>query len=169
MLWCFWTLEDLLQRWCCHCVHTLTPRGNRIYFKIFEITQYLMNTLYFTIHLVIVFFEVFVIDHPSLASIWLLLPGADTGFWPGWGANVSLLFFIQFRSQHKEGNWRMFNFKGIFNECGSLRLVWALRLVGAQGWGGAQSLCLTPVAAPGYLTIFCTICTIFPEHPSFFL
>ena len=36
----------------CHCVHTLTPRGNRerpefgIYFKIFEKIQYLMNTLY---------------------------------------------------------------------------------------------------------------------------
>ena len=44
MLWFFWTLQVLLQRWCstCHCVHTLTPRGNRerpesgIYFKIFE-------------------------------------------------------------------------------------------------------------------------------------
>ena len=54
MLWFFWTLQVLLQRWCltCHCVHTLTPRGNRertesgIYFKIFEKTQYLMNTLY---------------------------------------------------------------------------------------------------------------------------
>ena len=36
----------------CHCVHTLSPRGNRerpefgIFFKIFEITQYLINTLY---------------------------------------------------------------------------------------------------------------------------
>ena len=36
----------------CHCVHTLTPRENRewpesgIYFKIFEKTQYFMNTLY---------------------------------------------------------------------------------------------------------------------------
>ena len=44
----------MLQCWCltCHCVHTLTPRGNRdrsesgIYLKIFEKTQYLMNTLY---------------------------------------------------------------------------------------------------------------------------
>ena len=42
MLWFFLTLQVLLlQRWCltCHCVHTLTPRGNRerpeyeIYFK----------------------------------------------------------------------------------------------------------------------------------------
>ena len=31
MLWFFWTLQVLLQRWCLtwHCVHTLTPRGNR--------------------------------------------------------------------------------------------------------------------------------------------
>ena len=36
----------------CHCVHTLTPRGNRespeYIFKNFEITQYLMTTLYAT-------------------------------------------------------------------------------------------------------------------------
>ena len=46
ILWCFWTLQVLLQRWGlpCHCVHTLTPRGTtprearvrHIYFKIFE-------------------------------------------------------------------------------------------------------------------------------------
>ena len=56
MLWFFLTLQVLLQRWCltCHCVHTLTPRGNRerpesgIYFNIFEKTQYLINTLYLT-------------------------------------------------------------------------------------------------------------------------
>ena len=54
MLWFFWTLQVLLQRWCstCHCVHTLTPRGNPerpesgIYLKIFEKTQNLMNNLY---------------------------------------------------------------------------------------------------------------------------
>ena len=52
--WIFLTLPVPLQRWCfkCHCVHTLTPRGNRerpesgIYLKIFEITQYLIKTLY---------------------------------------------------------------------------------------------------------------------------
>ena len=52
MLWFFWTLQVLLQRLCltCHCVHTLTPRGNgerpesRIYLKIFEKAQYLVNT-----------------------------------------------------------------------------------------------------------------------------
>ena len=46
MLWFFWTLPVLLQRWCltCRCVHSLTPRGNRerpesgIYFKIFKNT-----------------------------------------------------------------------------------------------------------------------------------
>ena len=44
MLWFFWTLQVLLQRWCstCHCVLTLTPRGNQerpgsgIYLNIFE-------------------------------------------------------------------------------------------------------------------------------------
>ena len=53
MLWFFWTLQVLLlQRWCltCHCVLSLTRRGNRerpeseIYLKIFEITQYLKKT-----------------------------------------------------------------------------------------------------------------------------
>ena len=32
MLWFFWTLQGLLQRWCSTClvcVHTLTPRENR--------------------------------------------------------------------------------------------------------------------------------------------
>ena len=47
--------QVLLQRWCSTClvcVHTLTLRGSRErlesgkYFKIFEKTQYLMNTLY---------------------------------------------------------------------------------------------------------------------------
>ena len=45
MLWFFWTLQVLLQRWSltCHCIYSLTPRqGNRerpgsgLYFKIFE-------------------------------------------------------------------------------------------------------------------------------------
>ena len=54
ILWFFWTLPVMLQCWwclTCHCVHTLTPRGNRerpesgIYFKIFKKTQYFMNTL----------------------------------------------------------------------------------------------------------------------------
>ena len=44
ILWSFWTLPVLLQRWfstCLVCVHTLTPRENRErqspeYFKIFE-------------------------------------------------------------------------------------------------------------------------------------
>ena len=57
MLWFFWTLQVLLQRWWCltwHCVHTDTKGKPRerpesdIYFKIFEKTQYLMNTLYMT-------------------------------------------------------------------------------------------------------------------------
>ena len=51
----------LMQCWylTCRCVHTLTPRGNRtaesgIYFKIFEKTQYLMNTLYLsTLHILL--------------------------------------------------------------------------------------------------------------------
>ena len=53
ILWFFWTLPVLLQRWfasCLVCVHTLTPRQNREsseYLKIFEKTQYLMNTLYY--------------------------------------------------------------------------------------------------------------------------
>ena len=59
MLWFFLNLPVLLQRWCftCHLVvqawsPAYTPRKNperpesRIYFKIFEKTQYLMNTLY---------------------------------------------------------------------------------------------------------------------------
>ena len=53
--WFFWTLPVLLQRWFSTClvrVHTLIPRENRerleseMYFKIFQKTQYLMNTLY---------------------------------------------------------------------------------------------------------------------------
>ena len=56
----FWTLQVLLlQCWCltCHCVHSLTPRGNRerpesaIYLKILEKKQYLMNNLYQTSHI----------------------------------------------------------------------------------------------------------------------
>ena len=53
ILWFFWTLPVLLQRWfstCLVCVHTLTPRENRvrnIFLKIGKI-QYLMNTLYYT-------------------------------------------------------------------------------------------------------------------------
>ena len=51
MLWFFWTLPVLLQRWlstCLVCVHTLTPRENRVrnIFKNSEKTKYLMNTLY---------------------------------------------------------------------------------------------------------------------------
>ena len=51
MLWFFWTLPILLQRWfstCLVCVHTLTPRENRVrnIFKNSEKTQYLMNILY---------------------------------------------------------------------------------------------------------------------------
>ena len=52
MLWFFWTLQVLLlQRWCLtrHCVHSLTPRGNRerpesrIYLKIFEKNPTIFN------------------------------------------------------------------------------------------------------------------------------
>ena len=50
---CSLNIVFFLEMWPGHCVHSLTPRGHRerpesgIYFKIFEITQYLMNTLYF--------------------------------------------------------------------------------------------------------------------------
>ena len=51
ILWFFWTLPVLLQRWfstCLVCVHTLTPKEYRVQniFKNSEKTQYLMNTLY---------------------------------------------------------------------------------------------------------------------------
>ena len=54
ILWFFWTLPVLLQRWCSTClvsVHTLTPRENRerpesrIFWNLWKKTQYLMNTL----------------------------------------------------------------------------------------------------------------------------
>ena len=51
---CSLNIVCFLQRWCltCHCVHSLTPRGNRerpesgIYFQIFVKTRYLMISLY---------------------------------------------------------------------------------------------------------------------------
>ena len=55
ILWFFWTLPVLLQRWCSSClvcVHTLTLRANRerpesgIFWNLRKKTQYLMNTLY---------------------------------------------------------------------------------------------------------------------------
>ena len=53
MLWFFWTLPVLLQCWCLTAiVYTHWHRGKTertesgIYLKIFEITQYLLNTLY---------------------------------------------------------------------------------------------------------------------------
>ena len=55
ILWFFWTLPVLLERWCSTCpvcVHTLTPRENRerqesrIFLNLRKKTQYLMNTLY---------------------------------------------------------------------------------------------------------------------------
>ena len=51
VLWFFWTLPVVLQRWCSTClvcVHKLRPRENRVQniLNNSEKTQYLMNTLY---------------------------------------------------------------------------------------------------------------------------
>ena len=68
--WFFWTLPVLLQRWCstCHCVHSLTPRGNRerpesgIYLKVFEKTQYSMNTLYLQFYMCRIWLFIFLLN-----------------------------------------------------------------------------------------------------------
>ena len=81
MLWFFWTLPVLLQRWCSTClvcVHTLTQRENRegpesgIFQNLLKRTQYFMNTLYIIKRLefrTIVFFYIGqIVSFPGVAA-----------------------------------------------------------------------------------------------------
>ena len=76
ILWFFWTLPVLLQRWfstCLVCVHTLTPRENRVrnFSKNSEKTQYLMNTLYHWVSEAILFkLYLYIFEADPLRMTW---------------------------------------------------------------------------------------------------
>ena len=60
---------------------------------------------------------------------------------------LSYLLVLFIGEQNKEGNWRIFDFKGTLNEGGALRWDGALRWGKALVWGWALSQSLTPISA----------------------
>ena len=66
-------------------------------------------------------------------------------------ANFSLLIINKFRTQHKEGNWKIFDFKGTLNEGGALMIFfgWGVTLGCGAKLGGAR-LGSIPVPPPSH-------------------
>ena len=83
MLWFFWTLQFLLQRWCltCLCVHTLTPRRNRegpefgkyfMYMKL-PLHKYIQRTfLIYLVRRIIPFYRVYILRFLLVLRVHLL-------------------------------------------------------------------------------------------------